>query len=1078
MGLTARATSIALEVNKTASFSIKEGKSTSVVLDFEVQSGTLSLEAGTKLSLQLDKNLAATWSSIAVSEGETNWAVVAGSKTDTTMTLTNANAVSASFSIVLEMTITLGDTLQKGEVSISNAQSTYLDFDIPAIDNLKTIPLEICIVKPSATGDFSSSICIANGISRMLWTPLLGEGNTPTNTMSLVLAWDNTKVSQEQIQLYLDFPINKGKTSKPLVDKDHADLKVVWNQGKTATFGAYSIGQQSPYTDANGNDYFRYPITIPALGDRKNLDSIIIQITNLVCPAQGYSSATEKSAQLFLSWPAPSKSIEDEDAMISHSFPFFKLAAPTIETLTVKNSPAYTQEVDNYQQLANPTPDNVVLNWKLNGDASATGFKEYCSQFKYKIILPIENNDFPATDLTSDNWNTLGNTLSLSKIISGNLTNLLPIDYDGQITLNETITLEIYPRSADYKYSTIVAQKDLAVQYYYPTIFVDKQATGANNGTNWTDAFTTIDAAIDFYRQHKECSTIKIAPGNYTIKNQENLAIDFTNDIEIIKKENTSTSTTMISLADGITVADYTCWEFHKKVSFKNIQFSDVLFQFSGSAALEIDNCSFQTTDKLKCEGAIIKLNNTDGSNILNTSTFGWKDRSGILVSSGINAKFTQCNFIQKNAEAKYAINAIAAAVTIDKCIFKTRSDSKSSSIFLNDDDSRSSNYNIKHSVFILYSTEADTNAIKISQGFSTIENCIFRFMNNSTTRALYNDAGLSYIQKCRFIGNNFEGSSATDPIIYSGENAAIGELSQCRFYHLGERELIRVNSYRMGTSDCCSYNLFSGNGNIDSQTQLINANTSLIACVFDRKSDLIIRRLDGGSKQNGLYYHLFQQDIDIHDCGPFDESDNKVLAYNSGQRVYMDDDTLQVNTSIINQMDSPPRFFINGDPLLPKWRDYEGGDISDDMLPWIKIFLQVNNASTMSIQSGKKITFTLDVEVKRGIVYLENDPVILQLTGNSAASWSNIAVSEEESNWSVYNQTDKNTVTLTNANPVSGSFSIGLEMTIALSDTQQTEGTHFNNLQSAYLDFQIPTIDDPEKRGINLAISKPDSEE
>jgi predicted outer membrane repeat protein len=115
-----------------------------------------------------------------------------------------------------------------------------------------------------------------------------------------------------------------------------------------------------------------------------------------------------------------------------------------------------------------------------------------------------------------------GQNLNIHDLVGGTVLGILtwgtspgsfPNAASTPVTINENTTLYVRDETAAGCVST--AQIDIRLATQGPAVYVDDSATGANNGTSWADAYTSLQDALAFKNLSGSGAEIWVAAGTY-----------------------------------------------------------------------------------------------------------------------------------------------------------------------------------------------------------------------------------------------------------------------------------------------------------------------------------------------------------------------------------------------------------------------------------------------------------------------------------------------------------------------------------------------------------------------------------
>ncbi len=405
-----------------------------------------------------------------------------------------------------------------------------------------------------------------------------------------------------------------------------------------------------------------------------------------------------------------------------------------------------------------------------------------------------------------------------------------------------------------------------------PTIsrlYVKANATGSNNGTSWTDAYTDLQSALNntCFAANAE---IWVAAGTYkptsgtdrtiyfNVPNNVKLYGGFVGTETAISQRTTNTVTAIggggsngltILSGDIGTANDSTDNSYHVLV-VANATAAVIIDGFTLTKGNANSNSTFLGGLALDSRGAGLYAHN-NGSNLTltnltfssNTVTAGgayfntgtsptisqcvWQQNSSV-VNSGSNSSailtitgnlnLSQCSFIQNSARGEGTVRLFGtgSTQTFSKCLFNGNTANSEGTGIHN---SSSMTIQLSQSVFVNNSSGSNGGAVRFGAGTQTVDNCVFA--NNTATA---NGGAVSTGSNTSIRNSVFYGNSATlqGGAIQSNTNATI---SNCIIYNNTAPTGAGIH-VASGTPTVEYSNVqggFTGTGNINSNPLFVN---------------------------------------------------------------------------------------------------------------------------------------------------------------------------------------------------------------------------------------------------------------
>ncbi|MGB5980530.1 MAG: choice-of-anchor Q domain-containing protein [Nonlabens sp.] len=274
-------------------------------------------------------------------------------------------------------------------------------------------------------------------------------------------------------------------------------------------------------------------------------------------------------------------------------------------------------------------------------------------------------------------------------------------------------------------------------------VYVDINATGANNGSSWTNAYTDLNAAIDGATN----TEVWIAAGSYLRAGNRSTAFNLGSGMELYGGFNGTEVTrdqrdpeTFFSILTGDIQ--------NNDIPVTSIDFNDTSRSENKYNIVNIDG------DNVVLDGLIVSGGNANGAN------FFEQEGSAIIVNDSENLRINNCTVSNQINNRGAAIRAFASdanatmSLFIDRCLFTENLARFGTSLLVST--TSSSNYDtvISNSVF----TRNETKNITGNDG-------------NSGVMWFRNDTGnnnVATVVNCTFTDNDFQGTgySGTGPMI------------------------------------------------------------------------------------------------------------------------------------------------------------------------------------------------------------------------------------------------------------------------------------------------------------------------
>lgn len=272
--------------------------------------------------------------------------------------------------------------------------------------------------------------------------------------------------------------------------------------------------------------------------------------------------------------------------------------------------------------------------------------------------------------------------------------------------------------------------------------YVDQDATGANNGTSWMDAFTDLQSALAVVQPNDH---IWVAEGRYFPGNTDSATFLIDKDIKIYG-----------GFAGTETELSQRDWAAYPTILSGDVNGDDIANNFTDNRSDNVNNILHLTADvtnEMVLDGFIVQGGHADD----NSSSVPEALRGGGLWSAG-SPTLRNCTFRQNYAEELGAgafFGDLTSDVVMQDCIFEANKVKESPA------------GGFGGAMFVLNST-----------AFQKIERCVFQ---NNFTGSLALVAANAEISECQFI-NNKNYSDGAGLLAVMQTDSAFVQVKDCQF--------------------------------------------------------------------------------------------------------------------------------------------------------------------------------------------------------------------------------------------------------------------------------------------------------